>query len=106
MTGSNAVLIVVPIVALSTLAWWVGLVFYVGAHPEWKTHRLAREAQAREAQAREVQAWELAAAVAGDQAAVRDTGQEAGTPGPDQAAREPAPRARGGGQARITPRAA
>ena len=52
MTGSNAVLIAVPIVALVTLAFWLGLVYYVGAHPEWKVHRLQREAREREAQAR------------------------------------------------------
>ncbi len=59
MTGSNAVLIVVPIVMLAALGLWLGLVYYVGAHPEWKAHRLAREAEAREA-----------AAAAGEQAAV------------------------------------
>jgi hypothetical protein len=101
MTGSNAVLIAVPIVALCTLAFWLGLVYYVGAHPEWKVHRLQREARAREAQARE-----LAAAVAADQAAMQDRGQEAGVPGLDQAARVRPPGARGGGQPRITPRAA
>jgi hypothetical protein len=101
MTGSNAVLIVVPIVALSTLFLWLGLVYYAGAHPEWRVHRLQREARAREAQARE-----LAAAVAADQAAMQDTGQAAGAPGLDQAARGRPAGARGGGQTRITPRAA
>jgi len=101
MTGSNAVLIVVPIVALSTLAWWLGLVYYVGGHPEWKVHRLQREARAREAQARE-----LAVAVTADQAAMQDTGRAAGAPGLDQAARGRPAGARGGGQPRITPRAA
>jgi hypothetical protein len=48
MTGSNAVLIVVPIVMLAALGLWLGLVYYVGAHPEWKAHRLAREAEARQ----------------------------------------------------------
>jgi hypothetical protein len=101
MTGSNAVLIVVPIVALVTLGFWLGVVYYVGAHPEWKAHRLQREAREREAQARG-----LAAAVAADQAAMRAPGQAAGPPGLDQAARGRPAGARGGGQPRITPRAA
>jgi hypothetical protein len=51
MTGSNLVLIVVPIVMVVALGTWLGLVMYAGAHPEWKAQRLAREArQAREAQ--------------------------------------------------------
>ena len=58
MTGSNAVLSVVPIVMLAALGLWLGLVYWVGAHPEWKAHRLAREAGARE----------LAPAVTADQA--------------------------------------
>ena len=98
MTGSNASLIAVPIVALVTLAFLLGLVYYVGAHPEWKVHRLQREAREREAQARQ-----LAAAVAADQAAMQATGQAAGAPGLGQAARG---RPGGGGQPRITPRAA
>ena len=101
MTGSNGVLIAVPIVALVTLAFWLGLVYYVGAHPEWKVHRLQREAREREAQARG-----LAAAVAADQAAMQATGQAAGAPGLDQAARGRPAGTRGGGQPRITPRAA
>jgi hypothetical protein len=101
MTGSNAVLIVVPIVALATLAFWLGLVFYAGAHPEWKVYRLEREAREREAQARA-----LAAAVTADQAAMQDRGQAAGAPGLGQAARGRPAGARGGGQPRITPRAA
>jgi hypothetical protein len=101
MTGSNAALIVVPIVALATLAFWLGLVFYAGAHPEWKVYRLEREAREREAQARA-----LAAAVAADQAAMQDRGQAAGGPGLGQAARGRPAGARGGGQPRITPRAA
>jgi hypothetical protein len=101
MTGSTAVLIVVPIVALLTLAFWLGLVYYVGAHPEWRGHQLEREAREREVQARQ-----LAAAVAADQAALGDTGPEARAPGLDQAARDQAARRRGGGQTRITPRAA
>jgi hypothetical protein len=101
MTGSNAVLIAVPIVALVTLAFWLGLVYYVGAHPEWKVHRLQREARAREAQARG-----LAAAVAADQAAMQDPRQAARAPGLDQAAQGRPAGTRGGGQPRITPRAA
>ena len=81
MTGSNAVLIVVPIVMLAALGLWLGLVYWVGAHPEWKAHRLAREAAARQA-----------AAVA--------TGEQAAVP---EGARAAAP---GGGQTRIGPRAA
>ena len=81
MTGSNAVLIVVPIVMLAALGLWLGLVYWVGAHPEWKAHRLAREAAARQA-----------AAVA--------TGEQAAVP---EGARAAAP---GGGQTRIGARAA
>lgn len=106
MTGSNAVLIAVPIVALVTLAFWLGLVYYVGAYPEWKVHRLQREARAREARAREAQARELAAAVAADQAAMQDPRQAARPPGLDQAAQGRPAGTRGGGQPRITPRAA
>ena len=61
MTGSNAVLIVVPIVMVLALALWLSLVMYAGAHPEWKAHRMAREAAAREAAARETAARETAA---------------------------------------------
>lgn len=39
MTGSNAVVIVTPIVALVTLAFWLGLIFYVGSHPFWRGQR-------------------------------------------------------------------
>jgi hypothetical protein len=53
MTGSNAVLIVVPIVMLPALGLWLGLVMYAGNHPEWRAHRLAREVQAREVQDRQ-----------------------------------------------------
>jgi hypothetical protein len=101
MTGSNAVLIAVPIVALVTLAFLLGLVYYVGAHPEWKVHRLQREAREREARARG-----RAAAVVADQAAMQAPGQAAGAPGLDQAARGRPAAAGGGGQPRITPRAA
>ena len=81
MTGSNAVLIVVPIVMLAALGLWLGLVYWVGAHPEWKAHRLAREA------------WALqeAADTAGERAAVPD-----GAP-------VPVP---GGSQTRVGPHAA
>jgi hypothetical protein len=68
MTGSNLVLIVVPIVSVSALALWLGLVMYAGAHPEWKAHRLAREAAAREASA--VAAREHVTVPAGEPAAV------------------------------------
>ena len=81
MTGSNAVLIVVPIVMLAALGVWLGLVYWAGSHPEWKAHRLAREAAAR-------------------QAAVVATGEQAAVP---EGARAAAP---SGGQARIGPRAA
>ena len=61
MTGSNAVLIVVPVVMLPALALWLGLVMYAGNHPEWRAHRLAREAAAQQ---------QAVAAAAGEQAAV------------------------------------
>ena len=67
MTGSNAVLIVVPIVMLAALGLWLGLVYYAGQHPEWKAHRLAREAAERQA----------AAVAAGQQAAVPEGAREA-----------------------------
>ena len=81
MTGSNAVLIVVPIVMLAALGLWLGLVYWAGARPEWKAHRLAREAAARQA----------AAVATKEQAAV-----------PEEA-RVAVP---GGGQPRIGPSAA
>lgn len=81
MTGSNAVLSVVPIVMLAALGLWLGLVYWVGAHPEWKAHRLAREAAARQA----------AAVASGERAAV------------PEGARPAAP---GGDPTRIGPRAA
>ncbi len=81
MTGTNAVLIVVPIVMVAALGLWLSLVYWAGAHPEWKAHRLAREAAARQA----------AAVAAGEQAAV------------PEGARAAAPSE---GQARIGPRAA
>ena len=87
MTGSNGVLIVVPIVMLAALGLWLGLVYWVGAHPEWKAHRLAREAAARQAAA--VAAGEQAPAAAG-----------AAVPGGVRAA------VPGAGQARIGPHAA
>lgn len=65
MTGSNLVLIVVPIVMVSALALWLGLVMYAGAHPEWKAHRLAREAREAAAAA----ARNEVAAPAGNEAA-------------------------------------
>ncbi len=37
MTGSLLVLIITPIVALSLLACWLGMVFWADAHPDWKT---------------------------------------------------------------------
>ncbi len=80
MTGSNAVLIVVPIVMLAALGLWLGLVYWVGAHPEWKAHRLAREAAAREtvlAAASEATARQTVPAAAGERAAAQAGGQPA-----------------------------
>ena len=41
MIGSdpNLVAIVVPIVALLSLAFWLGLCFYAGSHPLWRQHQ-------------------------------------------------------------------
>ena len=41
MIGSdpNLVAIVVPIVALISLAFWLGLCFYAGSHPFWRHHQ-------------------------------------------------------------------
>jgi hypothetical protein len=41
MTGSdpNLVAIVVPIVALISLAFWLSLCFYAGSHPYWRHHQ-------------------------------------------------------------------
>ncbi len=82
MTGSTLLLIVMPIVSLAGLGLWLGLVMYCGAHPEWKAHRLAREAAARE----------TAAVAAGEQPAV---------PAAARAARVPA-----GSRTPVSPRAA
>ena len=87
MTGSTGVLIVVPIVMLAALGLWLGLVYWVGAHPEWKAHQLAREAAARQAAA--VAPGEQAAGAA--RAAVPDAGRAA---------------VPGGGPTRIGPHAA
>ena len=97
MTGTNAVLIVVPIVMLAALGLWLGLVYWVGAHPEWKAHRLAREAAAREAAA--VAGGEQAAAPAGAQVAV-PAGAQVAVPAAARVA------VRGGGQTPVGPRAA
>lgn len=45
MTGSTAVAIVTPIVALITLAFWLSLLFYVGSHPFWRGQRQASREQ-------------------------------------------------------------
>jgi hypothetical protein len=47
MTGSdpNLVAIVVPIVALITLAFWLGLCFWAGSHPFWRHHQEAARQQ-------------------------------------------------------------
>jgi hypothetical protein len=41
MVGSDPTLvaIVVPIVALVSLAFWLGLCFYAGSHPFWRHHQ-------------------------------------------------------------------
>ena len=41
MTGSSLVPIVTPIVALITLACWIGAVYWADAHPRWKASRAA-----------------------------------------------------------------
>jgi hypothetical protein len=48
MVGSDPTLvaIVVPIVALISLAFWLGLCFYAGSHPFWRH----QEQQARQQQ--------------------------------------------------------
>ena len=47
MTGSdpNLVAIVVPIVALISLAFWLSLCFYAGSHPFWRHHQQAPRQQ-------------------------------------------------------------
>ncbi len=47
MTGSdpNLVAIVVPIVALISLAFWLGLCFWAGSHPFWRHHQQADRQQ-------------------------------------------------------------
>lgn len=80
MTGSNLVLIVVPIVMLVALGAWLALVYYAGEHPEWKAHRLAREAEARAAAAGAAE--ERAAATAARQAAVPAGARAGGSPQP------------------------
>ncbi len=44
MGGSLPALFVVPSVLPIALCTWLGLVVWVGAHRDWKVHRLAREA--------------------------------------------------------------
>ncbi len=43
MVGSdpNLVAVVVPIVALLSLAFWLGLCFYAGSHPFWRHQQQA-----------------------------------------------------------------
>jgi hypothetical protein len=36
MTGSSLVPIITPIVAIITLACWLGFVYWADAHPDWK----------------------------------------------------------------------
>ena len=47
MIGSDPTLvaIVVPIVALITLAFWLGLCFWAGSHPLWRHHQQAARQQ-------------------------------------------------------------
>ena len=45
MTGSILVPIITPIVAIIALGCWLGMVFWAGSHPEWKTHRARQESQ-------------------------------------------------------------
>lgn len=47
MIGSDPTLvaIVVPIVALLSLAFWLGLCFYAGSHPLWRHHQPASRQQ-------------------------------------------------------------
>lgn len=46
MTGSPLVPIIVPIVAFFALAAWLGMVFWVDAHPGWKARAAARVPEA------------------------------------------------------------
>jgi len=43
MTGSALAPIVIPIVVTIALAAWLAIVFYAGAHPQWKAHRTSRK---------------------------------------------------------------
>jgi hypothetical protein len=47
MVGSDPTLvaIVVPIVALISLAFWLGLCFWAGSHPFWRHHQQAASQQ-------------------------------------------------------------
>ncbi len=45
MTGSFLVPIITPIVALVTMACWIGMIFRADAHPGWKTHHAAQVTQ-------------------------------------------------------------
>jgi hypothetical protein len=53
MVGSdpNLVAIVVPIVALITLAFWLGLCFWAGSHPFWRHHQQSAQQLASPGQA-------------------------------------------------------
>jgi hypothetical protein len=41
MDGSNADLIIIPIVAVILLAGWLVAVFHAASHPQWKAQRTA-----------------------------------------------------------------
>jgi hypothetical protein len=47
MVGSDPTLVavVVPIVALISLAFWLGMCFYAGSHPFWRHQQQTRQQQ-------------------------------------------------------------
>ena len=51
MDGSALVFILLPIVSISLIAGWIGVLFYVDAHPEGKTRSAAPAVAARDSAA-------------------------------------------------------
>jgi len=45
MAGSVLVAIVTPIAAVIALGFWLGMIFWAGGHPGWKTHHPPQETQ-------------------------------------------------------------
>ena len=53
MTGSSAAHIVIPIVALVTLAIWIAMVYYADSHPRYKASERERTGGSAQADPRQ-----------------------------------------------------